>query len=247
MFNEENPICLNYIWISAQNRLWDRGGSVDIENYFLENMGAVIQQNRDVTIQLWVEADGKPINGDRFTSTFNDISGLSRIVFRDLYEIDQYANMSLFREQSKSVEFQHDSLWQKSDLARLLVVEHCLERNEADIVFYSDMDIIAPSITAEALSIVNKHGLILATSDKGVAPDIDLYLENQFFGFTKRRAFLLSKSVIPTVIESMSGSKDRGYNGWTGFCNAMESFMRKEGLALPDISLTLREVMRPLG
>lgn len=152
-------------------------------------------QNPFVPKFLWMDFD-------RFRgSELDDTSGYARekgFKLRNLRTaIPAYAGNSLFNPIPGS----DSRIWDQVDLARILVLHHCLDVLEFENAFYSDVDIPNVQLDAEHLRcIFNRYGMVF--NSRAYAPG-DSILENQFIGFNRALKRFIEDSLLPEMYSAI--------------------------------------------
>lgn len=233
---------LNYIWVSKEKQE-ETENPEEPENPMQEkysnNVSYISKANPDVEVLLWV--DNRLLNSSQRVFLDDLSSAHPNLSVRDLNEIPRYQEDPIF---SKTKRLPHDEcepIWQKVDFARVVVLDHVLANEDADEVYYSDLDIVDPHIASDAVqSVLNNHGMVFAKCDRNGRNEV-AYLENQFMGFRRKAADFVSDRLLPVVKEEI----DQGKNGWPPLCRCVRERFSEIDRSLDTVTVKTQELAGP--
>lgn len=145
------------------------------------------------------------------------------IRLENLRDIAEYRNHPLFQNYPQDSEnYTFYSIKKQVDVAKCLLLSHCLQNDEAEQVFVADFDI--EDLALEDPDIQNKmntYGLVLGVQSSGVA-------ENQLYGCRNSPDIVDFACTLYT--RSLHESTTyHGGNAWLATLSEVQAFCRKQG------------------
>ncbi len=232
---------LNYIWLS-QRKADDADDKEASQNpmpkKYTDNLINMANNYPTIEIQLWVDIALLNSAQSRFLEELS--SANPNLAIMDLNTITAYQQDALFQKIEKLPHDEGDPIWQKVDYARVVVLHHQLTTDDADEVFYSDLDVIDPGITSPMIqTILNNHGMIFAKCNRNRL-DQPYYLENQFMGFRHNSVAFLADELLPGVRQGIA----KGQNGWSPLCRCVRQRFYNDQL-LDNVTIKTAELPGP--
>lgn len=224
---------LKYIWINCAQ---PNGEIIQgIPNFSLENMLRVSRQYSSLNQILWV--DYERIKADGLLKLESDLVG-SGMKIKNLRDIPAYTCDELFDpvghyfdEEGRSTwgsdhyPFLNPDnvIWRQVDLAKILVLHHCLSSLGFQRAFYSDFDIVDPKICSNEFRAAFDSAK-MGFSSIGAAGGL---FENGAMGFDSSVLPFLEDVLLPATQRQCH--EFRG-SGWVALSEAVSSNLRKTGL-----------------
>ena len=197
-----NPRIVNYLWVnkdvfSANND--ENELLCGIPLHYVDVAIQNAQRYPSTDFNLWIDRrfiQDSPTEFFLVSHLYNQ--DVTNIKVRDLNEIPSYKNDSYFAPESNM------PVWNRADLARLLICEHILNEHRDSIAVYSDFDVNDIGIDTKKFNeSLDKFGFII-----GATKHVNLFcLENGYFAF---RNTPNSLSLLSSLIEN--GSSNRQHN-----------------------------------
>lgn len=231
-------LSLNFIWIAATQR--------NIPEPLMVNARAIADKYPKVTINIWLDMCGVGNNTPALLQRMNKECSDFNITFQSLDEIPEYTINPLFRKPHVNLKKANDPLWQRVDLARLLVLDYVLTHHDFDDAIYSDLDInLTKSFQETFTEFVTSPDNTAASEIEGEfithnfsAPAAFLTasdtlnehglvvgrkalgrgVENHFIGIGRDKVSFL-RDVMINETRAFIG---KGFNGWDGLIAALE-------------------------
>ncbi len=236
---------LNYVWVTmekpapGQPAACETAAALPPPRY-LENVLRVARAHPDMQVAVWADFAALGRAHRRQLRRWASGAGPGNLDVRDLGGIAAYRDEPLFQRKPAYYGEDYDLLWQKADMARLIVLHHALSAGLAGKAFYSDFDLTDPFQDGRAQSILARHGLIAATSDRNGQLS-SRYLENQFMGFTRANAGFLGNVLMRDTRRAM----EEGYDGWGVFCSGFYHRLILLGKKRDDVLIHVSEIKGP--
>lgn len=223
---------LAFLWITSEedsNDASPQGLSV-IPVPCLNNAYRIAEETPAVQVQIWLETPPFPETASRPASGLRPVP--ANVRFKNLNEIEDYRTGPLFRQAEGSLYDGGNLIWQKVDLARLVMLDHILSTQDIDRAFYADLDIADPQVSTPRMkAILQKHGMVFAKNKRHGG---EYMLENQFMGFD-RQALPALKDLLEKTRRDIDANDG---NGWPSLCAFVKT---RFGLADPTLdSVTIR-------
>lgn len=235
---------LNYVWVhylrpdgEMEERIPDR---------LLQNACRVSAEHPDSDRYLWVDSL-RVTDGEARRLGF--IAAAYGVQIRDLRDVPSYRDCSLFDlapvasdRKGRSVwnadyhEYldEDNSIWAQVDLARVLVLEHCLERLHYGQAYYSDFDIENVGLkNADLGAIMARHHMVFARVNALAL------VENSFMGFDAESFPFLKNELVAKTMKYCQGGRANGWNAMNMAFSSDDAPRPRECLvdlcALPDL------------
>lgn len=227
---------LNYIWI--KNPFASPGnenGTVSaVPQHYLENAFRISNEHPHIDVIVWYDSS---LHSNQEIQALEKTSNKPKnLVFRDLNEIREYVDDPVTQQAASNAvydSYYKNPIWKKVDLTRIIVLDYLFRTTTAEVVFYSDFDIMRPDIdTKHSQAMLGRDGaLFMAAQGKSFDPTLNYpgsgqsYLENQFIGFSRRLEKLLRNDLLPNTRDCCL----KGGTGWPALCNFVyEHIMRSD-------------------
>ncbi len=227
---------VNYVWVNDmpfEPGISDDEPECGVPLHYVDMAIANAKLYPDTPFQIWIDLRLLDKSATKLLLEAHlHHSGCKNIKIRDLREIYSYRSSFCF-----SPLLSDRSVWQRADMARLLVVRECLKEHPDKIAVYADFDVEDVSIeTHKFHKALSQHGFIIGACEDGG-------LENAFFAFQNTGAgpTLLSK-IIERADEFLArGDLRRGRNAiFLKFIDAVNEHlyanqMNAGEICLPDM------------
>ena len=117
--------------------------------------------------------------------------------------------------------FEHENIWGRVDLARLLVIDYVLNASSCRDVIYSDFDASDVSLNnPKAQSLLDKHGMLFGLAPSSSTGIFEI-LENGYMAFRRDR---MDMSLFKKILHETEKEVSQGYNGYGPFYKELESW-----------------------
>lgn len=226
---------LNYIWIAKDGT---KEGRV-IPGHYLANVVRLASAHPSHDVLLW--ADETLLTPEEWDDLQAALMPLPNARLRSLNEIYDYAEDELFRKFHWRPIDQTTPIAQKSDYARMIVLNHLFLTTDADTVLYSDVDIVDPQLDSERVAaILDEHGFVGAKCNLN-GRHKTWFLENQFFGLRRREFPFLNEALMPVTRLAIA----EGINGWRPYCRLVGERFGEADPSLDHICIRTTELPKP--
>ena len=228
---------LNYMWVHRSGLSGTRFEPGRTGEIALDVPFNSAPQNPDTSLFLWL--DSHRVMPSYWDDVARHVEN-SRFKLKDLQKVPAYAERysrhvpSGLPENTNPLscraDANHDTFWHQVDLARILVLKHCLEKLNFENAFYSDVDIPNVMLDISSLqNVFNTYGMVFGARYYGVGDGI---VENQFIGFHRSSVDFLSNILLPEMYEAIDGEKE--FNGLYALYRALEKkFPERRGDLMP--------------
>lgn len=177
---------INHVWIQAVRIPKSNVETCPIPDGLIANAREIARTHDGVPVNIWVDICGVGQTDADIITKLNEQETAPNITFKSLDEVPKYIEDPFFRLPPQT---QSNLFWDQADIARVRVIEHLLEKNEAAI--YSDMDMnLFDRHFSRALRILKEHSAVVGL-DGGKGG-----LENQFFGFKPEKQAFVSNVLL---------------------------------------------------
>lgn len=197
---------------------------------YIEAACRASHNNPNADVHLWM--DFERLNTDQIAymrQRFQEQGG-PNLELKNLRDITTYRSENLYNLNNASHtwrrQLKHEVIWRQVDAAKILI---CLQGDQYEQTFFADLDFAALIIEDPFLqNTIQKHGLL-------VRAEIDLktrmtILENQAWGFTRKRASLFEVIYRQTLMNAYDG-----YNGHAAYIDHIGALAKYENFDIRDL------------
>jgi len=236
--DNESPVVrrrmLNYVWINVcHDDIIERDELCSVPLHYFDMAYDNARRYPNVEVNIWV--DYALLDGPSrfFVDSYGYCADTPNVKLRNLRDIPAYAQTPMFDVDSER------PIWCRVDYARLLVLQHCLNTEAADDIFYSDFDVADVALNHPNLRrCMDRYGCIMGKSD---------ILENGFLGFrreTKAENFL-KETLLPKTLDVTSEGAENGYSAFRR--NFKRWFNKTFPVQSWFVSKPMHSVLKPMG
>ncbi|TAL39138.1 MAG: hypothetical protein EPN97_02970 [Alphaproteobacteria bacterium] len=226
---------LNFLWLNLDlPALADpEDGTIrqPLPPKYIETVRKSARAHPTTDVVLWV--DSKRLTGRQMEFLRKSIeTNRSNAKVKDLRTIPAYDQDELYNEPETNAEWrscgQSSLIWRQVDAAKVLISL----QGDYDQAFFSDLDHAHFGVTSPKVqAMLKKHGLMIGSySDSG-----DLSIENQLWGFQRRRRDFFNAYYGEALVEAHNGN-----NAWSKLVSKVElELVRNESIPLAEICLPI--------
>jgi len=242
---------LNFVWINAVRETSLKPEdflSCPIPELYRQNVARIAQSMPSLPITIWVDVAGVGNNSVEIVKAVGAQSNIPNVTFRSLDDVPAYHTNPVFEKASVNLDRPYDPLWQQVDMARLLVLDHCLSDGDHKAI-YSDFNRdISPEIIKESMVRLETQGFVVGD---GFQSGFQGYLygdnkysnnfrpENQFIGVSKTQHSFFRNEVCRLSAHGI----EHGSNGWEGFSDAFKLHaLQSYRMTIHDIAITVPRI-----
>lgn len=196
---------LNYIWIGQKYWHGEReaaeqeGILCDMPLHYLDRAFENAQAYPDTEVKLWLDLRALDPQTRFFIGSHISFFAPPNVVVHDLPSLLTYQCHDFFAPDSTR------DIWMRSDVARLLVAEHCFSDKNVETVFYSDFDVPYVALDgAETTAALDQYHMSFGFASNG-------RMENSYFAFSREGMEFLSYLYHFTMFEIRGGRATNGY------------------------------------
>ncbi|MCB1532692.1 MAG: hypothetical protein KDJ35_07470 [Alphaproteobacteria bacterium] len=197
---------LNYVWINRKAFKSEKQNDYGVPKRYLERVIENAQRYKGNQFFLWLDQDESLLDAESLQDVKSFLAEFENIEVKNLRDLDEYASYDFFEPGKRFKRWQTprqkaekedagtvDLIWARVDLARIMVLKHCLKTLNADIAVYSDFDISDVFLKNKDLhELLNQYGLacssgevFMMSSDFYGAPDpVASCVENGYIAAT---------------------------------------------------------------
>lgn len=194
---------LNYIWIGKSYKKTDPTLLCDVPLHYLDMAFENARKHPDTAVKLWFDLGRLDAMSQFFVASHIHISAPPNVTVHHLRDIPAYAEDRLFKR--RKMKWLERDIWEKVDVARLMVAAHCFDNSKVQQVFYSDFDVADVALDGRRTQLaLAKHGMAFGFTEDG---DV----ENSYFAFDRKAESKLRDLVQSTRDQIISHQAPNGY------------------------------------
>lgn len=236
---------LNYVWCNREPFTPTTGVDCGVPLHYVDKAIDNAKRYPDTAVNVWLDNDLLDAKSIALTKAHIEKSGLSNIHLHDLCEIpafraereglfDPHRDVVAIRGlKPEQITHQHHNVWGRVDLARLLVVDHCLETTRAKDVLYSDFDTDDARLNdPQAQKMLEKYGVVLGCVDHPAKDGSPAWteVENSYFGFRKSN---MDKGLLKDIIDGARDMVAKGHDGYGPYYQKLAEWFAPRGVQFP--------------
>lgn len=181
---------LNYVWINMKA---DESGKTcddflcSVPLHYLDGAYGNARKYDDTEVRIWIDPAYLDPMSRYFVDTHAHLEAPDNVRFMNLRTIPAYDQNEIFQPEKGT------SIWTKVDLARFLVVSHCLQTTDAQRVFYADFDVKDVELDNQRTDmLLNRHGMTLGLSPENI-------ISHGYIAVDRSGQTMLDRAMIPNL------------------------------------------------
>lgn len=192
---------LNYVWIN-KTCLKSAGEPQEhlcgIPLNYLDKAYENARRYPDTPVNIWMDFDLMDASTRYFFETHAYLKAPENVKMQDLRTIPAYMEHPVYQQPHFGA-----SIWQKVDLARFLVLDHCAKQSPGKTIFYADFDVEDVALDKkETHEKMDENGIVFGKLPKSEM--ITHYFKNNlspgYIGINEKGAAYLSEKLAPELI-----------------------------------------------
>lgn len=214
---------LNYVWINKEKfEPCAERPTCGVPLHYIDKAVHNALLYSDIQVDIWL--DFNLLDKQSIETVRDHVSKVKNIKIRNLQDIESYQKSNLFdpdRSLPEGFSYKGDdegerqSIWGRVDLARLMVIRHCLENTAAKDIFYSDFDADDTKLNSPRVSYnLKKFGMVFGSSKRNI-------IENGYMGFRRTN---MDGNFFDTLLDSTERYVAEGYNGYGPFYQQLKKW-----------------------
>lgn len=246
---------LNYVWVNKEPFARDDKKSCGVPLHYLDHSIANAKRYSDTQVDVWLDNSLLDQSSIDMAARHLAASGASNIHLRNLNDIPSFHDLkSTLLDHTRDIAalraispeeqtFEHHNIWGRVDLARLLVLQHSLEKSGVHDVIYSDFDATDVFLDdPKAQTNLEKYGMAFGLAPSSTTGKYEV-IENGYLAFRRDR---MDKALFDRILSETKKEVAAGYNGYGPFYQELKAWC--EDRKIPNfpaaISIPLLPSMR---
>jgi len=198
----EKDSVVNYLWLSSASTITDENSLNSVPQSYHDKAFQNAARYPNTKFCIWIDFETLDTTLLCCPDTQAVNARPANVEICDLRAIEAYKEIDIFQQDTLG------KIWPRVDLARLLILQHCLDSMAYENVFYADFDVADIQIRDSfAIEILELHGMLFG--------DAQGMIENGFIALTKKQgATFLNDYLLPATITETKNTRlnGDGYN-----------------------------------